>query len=304
MNISYIKFTLQFISALLFILFLYNKIDIVPKNQLLNDQAIGISEKMIQSAGDHELAPGYDQQNKARVLLMGTFHFANLGFDYVKTDQIDVMNEINQLYLTQLAERIASFNPTGVLLEYGPGDDEQVNAEYQEYLNGNFVLPANEMYQLGFRVAKAAGLKEVHGYDERDIHWQAQPMLDLMNDKYPEVQKAFQHKIDDLTDALNQDHARKSLKELLFDHNDPERDRYNKALYIITNSVGAGVTFEGADAAASWWHRNFRMYANIQKHATPGSKIFVLGGQGHTAIFRDLLNLDDAREETAIHDYL
>ena len=87
-----------------------------------------------------------------------------------------------------------------------------------------------------------------------------------------------------------------SLARLLQLGNDPERDRENKALYMATNAVDAGGGFAGADASASWWHRNFRMYANVQKAASPGRRVLVVGGQGHTAILKDLLAIDGERE--------
>ena len=43
------------------------------------------------------------------------------------------------------------------------------------------------------------------------------------------------------------------------------------------------VPASGADASASWWQRNFRMYALIQQHAQPGARDIAIGGQGHTA---------------------
>ncbi|MGH1467503.1 MAG: 2-thiouracil desulfurase family protein [Bdellovibrionales bacterium] len=46
---------------------------------------------------------------------------------------------------------------------------------------------------------------------------------------------------------------------------------------------------EGSD---SWWHRNFRMMAHIQKHVNSGERVLVLGGQGHIAVIRSLLGLD------------
>jgi hypothetical protein len=72
----------------------------------------------------------------------------------------------------------------------------------------------------------------------------------------------------------------------------------------MTNSAGAGTNFSGADAAASWWHRNFRMYANIQKLATPDTRLIVIGGQGHTAILKDLLKFDSERQAVDIVPFL
>ena len=47
-----------------------------------------------------------------------------------------------------------------------------------------------------------------------------------------------------------------------------------------------------------------RMYANIRKHARAGERVLVLGGQGHVAILRDLLELDADRQAVDIREYL
>ena len=68
--------------------------------------------------------------------------------------------------------------------------------------------------------------------------------------------------------------------------------------------MGAGENYVGADASASWWHRNFRMYANIQKHAQPGERVLAIGGQGHTAILKDLLAIDRDRVAVDVRPYI
>ena len=86
--------------------------------------------------------------------------------------------------------------------------------------------------------------------------------------------------------------------------NDSDRDALNRSLYILTNHVGDDDSFVGADAAASWWHRNFRMYALVQRYAQPGERVLVIGGQGHTAILRLLLADDRDREAVDVRPYL
>ncbi|MFC3192888.1 DUF5694 domain-containing protein [Marinicella sediminis] len=228
----------------------------------------------------------------ARVMLMGTFHFDSPGLDVVKTEHINVMDETSQTYLIRLSERIAATHPTVVLLEFNPASHEKINDEYQQYLAGNFTLPANEIYQLGFRVAKLAGLREVHSFDEREVHWQGQRLMDHLSNHEPEVMQQLQQKIAEVTAEMQADHQSLSLQQLLVKNNEAKTDQHNMDFYLYTNAVGAGQDFVGADATASWWHRNFRMYAKMQQHASPGARLFVLGGQGHTAILRQLLNID------------
>lgn len=94
------------------------------------------------------------------------------------------------------------------------------------------------------------------------------------------------------------------LAQLLALANDPARDALNKGIYLRTNAVDAGGSFVGADAAASWWHRNFRMYANIQKAAARDHRVLVVAGQGHTAVLKDLLAADDQRHARDVRAYI
>ena len=96
-------------------------------------------------------------EQPAQVMLFGTFHFKDAGLDLVKNEDFDVLSEESQEYLQGLAGRLQSFKPTRVLLEYSPENDEKINERYRQYLAGEFELPANEIYQLGFRIAKLAG---------------------------------------------------------------------------------------------------------------------------------------------------
>ena len=98
-------------------------------------------------------------------MLLGTFHFDNPGLDAVKYTPIDVMQPEQQAYVVALSERLARFAPTKVLLEYADDADEKINRRYRDYLAGKFELPRNEVYQVGFRVAKLMGHTRVYGFD-------------------------------------------------------------------------------------------------------------------------------------------
>jgi hypothetical protein len=248
--------------------------------------------------------PAYPQQSgNSQVMLFGTFHFANPGKDAVKTEQINVMTEENQAYLAGLSERIAAFKPTHVLIECEPAVSEKYQTEFNSYLGGNEPLGSNENYQLGFRVAKLAGLSGVTCYNA-SYDWKAEQLFEYMSTQDQATKQEFDAEIARITAKKTADHQNLTLKQLLNSSNDPSADAVNKNLYLMTNVVGAGAGFEGADAAASWWQRNFRMYANIQKVAVPGSKVVVFGGQGHTAILKDLLADDLQRTAEPVIPYL
>jgi hypothetical protein len=239
----------------------------------------------------------------AQVMLIGTFHFANPGKDVVKVSDIDVFDEESQQYLKEFSQRLAAFRPTRVLLEYNPENEELINQRYRDYLAGNYDLGSNEIYQLGFRIAEVAGLKGVQSFDHRELNWEAEPMFEYAKQHdSPEIAT-----LNELLkrETIEEEKARASmaLRGLLMRSNDPEKDRENMDLYLATNAIGAGDGYSGADASASWWQRNFRMYANIQKLAKQGERIIVIGGSGHTAILKQLLDIDQRLVGIEVNGY-
>jgi hypothetical protein len=141
-------------------------------------------------------------------------------------------------------------------------------------------------------------------FDEDTIGWNSQPMFEYIGKNDPETNKALETMYATLSAQADEEQSTLSLPRLLRLANDPARDAFNKGLYLRTNDVDAGRSFAGADASASWWHRNFRMYANIQKAAAPGRRVIAVAGQGHTAILKDLLADDAQREGEAVAGYL
>ncbi len=239
-----------------------------------------------------------------QVMLIGTFHFSNPGNDVVKVRDFDVFSDESQAYLQAFAERLAAFKPTQILLEYNPDNETGINRRYTEYLAGNYKLEANEIYQLGFRTARLSGLTAVQSFDHRELNWEAEAMFAYAKQHDSPGMTEFDAMIADITRQEDAARASMDLRQLLQRCNDPALDRTNMNLYLATNSIGAGDGWAGADASASWWQRNFRMYANIQKAARPGERIIVIGGQGHTAILKTFLATDKRLQAVPVDDYL
>ena len=244
------------------------------------------------------------QDQPAEVLLFGVFHFANPGRDVVRVDQIDVSTPENQAYLEALAERLCAFKPTIILLELDRARESEMQSQLDAYLADRLELGTNETHQIGLRVAKACGVKKLYGFDESEVGWNAEPLFEYLENSAPDVLKAFNNEIARFQEGEAAAHRELSLRELLIRTNDTEQDRMNKDLYLLTNAAGAGFGFEGADATARWWHRNIRMYANIQRYAAAGERVLVVAGSGHTAILRDFLEIDGRISARDIRPYL
>jgi Family of unknown function (DUF5694) len=246
----------------------------------------------------------HGKDSAAEVLLFGVFHFANPGKDVVRVDQIDVSTPKSQAYLAKLAQRLCEFRPTAILLEFDSAGEPEMRKQFEDYRDGKMKLGHNEIYQIGFRVAEACGVDKMYGFDENKIGWNSEPLFKYLSESAPEKLAAFNAAIAQVQADEAAAHKALGLRELLIRANDAKLDRLNKDLYLLTNAAGAGRSFEGADATASWWHRNFRMYGNIQRYATPGQRVLVVAGQGHVAIFRDLVKIDQRIIARDIRPYL
>jgi hypothetical protein len=243
------------------------------------------------------------QAQPAQIMFLGVFHFDNPGRDAVRYRALDVMQPQSQAYLVQFAQRLAKFAPTKVLLEYPEAKDAAINQQYTNYLAGReSELPRNEIYQLGFRVARLAGLVRVHSFDTPAPAQEEKLWEYLSSD--PEANSKLMALIESESKRLQELHDTKSLKDILALSNSEGEDRRNKGFYMLLNPVGVDQgLFHGADASANWWHRNLRMYALIQRHAVAGERVLVIAGSGHTAVLREFLRADSERVEEPVLDY-
>lgn len=241
---------------------------------------------------------------KGEVLLLSTFHFQNPSLDAVKNRVHNVSQKESQEYLDKLSQRLSEWEPTKVLLEYNPNSQQKINGRLQSYLTkDNFELSLSEVEQIGFRVAKRSGLNKVNSFDNRETPWLSEDLLEEI-DQYPIIKNKFEKAISEMSERETRVHSNYELRDILIHYNSREMDHVNKSLYLLTNQVGAEGSFSGANAAASWWHRNFKMLAIIQKYAKEGERVLVVGGQGHIAVIRELIAHDSDIKIIEVKNYL
>lgn len=237
----------------------------------------------------------------ARVLLMGSFHFANPGLDAVKAPVTDVTTPAHQAWLDVLATRVVErFAPTDVLVECTAGEQAGFDARLADWVAGRRGLGVNEIEQIGMRVARLAGLQRMTCFDQREVNWEGDALMAHLEQHDAATRAQMQALVGELSQREADEQATLPLPALMRLTNSPERDRENRGIYLLTNAVDAGGSYAGAEAASSWWRRNFHMYGNVQKAAAPGRRVFVLAGSGHIAVMRQMLADDRAREAVDI----
>jgi len=72
-----------------------------------------------------------------------------------------ILSPKRQAEIIEVAKSLKKFQPTQIALEVL----KRLNKEYRSYLNGNFQLTANEIHQIGFRLAEEMKIERLHASD-------------------------------------------------------------------------------------------------------------------------------------------
>lgn len=237
---------------------------------------------------------------KAELLFLGAFHFDDQGLDtYKPRFKVDVNSPQRQREIESLVTQLAAFKPTIVAVEQLPSKQAQLDSLYAAYKRGEYQLGTNEVYQLGFRLARVAGLERVHAAD-------AEARSYLTEDQARDTVQALGLNMDSVMRAIESDPWSARYRQLyshddsmktvrpLAEHvlyiNSAERVRIGHGAYLVGSfKLGPNAHYLGVDDATQWYNRNLRIFSNLQ-HVTkgPSERIVLIIGAGHLPILRFL----------------
>ncbi len=227
----------------------------------------------------------------ARVLVLGTYHFANPGLDVVKTDVADILSAEKQAEIRDVVEAIARFGPTKVAVEQLPAAAPRLDTLYQAYRGGRHALQRDETEQLGFRLAGIFDHDRVFPVDHRG-EFPFGVVMQYAQEHDPAFIALVQREIARITAEANRQQKEYTIGRILRLANDPEKLARDHGMYMRFARVGAGDNYVGADLVAKWYDRNIRIFSNLQRIAEPGDRIVLLIGSGHAPILRELITYD------------
>lgn len=258
---------------------------------------------MAQSADAEKLADELTREIReaqrgpqAEVLILGSFHFNDPGLDDFKPEhEIDVFAEKTQREIEAIAKALAKFKPTRVAIERKPDLAERLQQEYDAYRAGDFQLPANELYQIGFRVAAEAGHPRVYPVDAPGRAYQ--PYVDIgefaqQHDLRQLQRQPYQSLYTKMWRRLDELKLEHPLRTHLLLLNEPEMLRVQHGVYLQRSiAVSANGEYPGADGFVSqWYNRNIRIFANVQRMLEEDEeRILMIFGAGHVPILRQLV---------------
>jgi len=249
------------------------------------------------------ITAAHAQQSKTRVMVLGVYHFANPNADVVKSDFPDHLSDKKQQEIAEVLARLAKFNPTKIVVERTP-EDTGVQDNYRSYLAGTYKLAANETEQIGFRLAKQLGHKQVYLCDHR-VGMDIDAVIKAANEsgnKY--FLDQFQKTIGEVT-AMQKREAQMTVLDALIELNEPALQTRTREFYLQLARVRSKDGFVGADVLATWYQRNFRILTNIFGTIdSTQDRILVIFGQGHAPYLRDGISSSQDLQLIEPNDYL
>jgi len=247
-------------------------------------------------------APAYAQQ-PARVMVLGTYHFANPGLDIVNTPAADVMTAEKQAEIAAVLDALAAFAPTRVAVEVRAERQSWLDSLYVEYRAGRHELGPNEVFQLGFRLAARLGSERVYAVDHRgDFPFGAVMAHAEAHD--PAFVAHFGQLAGRLAAENDSLQRTATVGEILRYLNEPGYVAWGHAEYVRMAAVGAGDGYAGSDLLAAWYARNIRIFADLARLAGPGERVLAIVGAGHAAILRELIESARGMELVEPAEYL
>jgi hypothetical protein len=273
----------------------------------------------------------------AQIMLLGTFHFQDRGLDAYKPQlDVDILSPQRQQEVTDVVERLARFQPAKIAIERRPERQAEIDQEYRAYLGDAFPLPGDEVYQLGFQLAKRLGHASIHCVDAWGRYYE--PPLDLeayaANRTTRELQQllAEQFDFDPFRDLMtyarehgqeallaqwqialqkagesgDQAKTQRTLRETLLLGNREEHIWRSHHPYLVGPfKIGVGNEYPGVDYVAAWYSRNLRIFANLQRlREAADDRILLIIGAGHLPILRHCVLTSPEYALVEVHDYL
>jgi len=244
---------------------------------------------------DFKTAKDFFPEEKAQVLVVGTFHFDYPGLDahqIEEKDKVDVLKEPKKSEVTELVDYIKKFKPTKIAIE--ATTQWKATEKLNKYKNGEYREERDERFQLGMRIANDLGLDTLFTIDASTMAQDIEKLDSLYSAK---LWKDFDFKSDDPYEVyVNKWFEAKdkmAIKMNLLDYfkliNNRESHQYGYGTYLIGDFKLDNE--RGADILSFWWYnRNVRIFRKMQTIVeSPKDRILVIFGNGHAAVLRQLI---------------
>jgi len=248
-------------------------------------------------------------KQKIKIMLVGTYHFANPGQDKFNTKVDDYGTPERQQQIQEVNNALAKFKPEKIFLESNIKYQNEADAHFQQYKEGKVDITGkmiNERLQIGEKLAKQLNNKHIYAADAGG-EWLGKEVERYADSANLGYYKKFVKMFGEYITYYNHYIATHTVKENLEYLNRPEELlNHNHMMYnYVFPRIGAGDNYIGAELVGEWYKRNVKIYANILKNVSPTDKqVMVLFGSGHIYILKQLFKDNPDFEVIEANTYL
>ncbi len=225
------------------------------------------------------------------LLVLGVPHLANHHRDIINSNVENVLTPARQREMVRLVTALAATRPNHVAVEWSATKQSTLDERYAAYRAGRYVLSADEIDQIGLRLAAMLNLPRVDAvnwleeapgtnadYDYGkwlDAHGRSGELAELTADGQRRVA------------ALEKLNRCRPIVDWLRDLNTPAYVAWDDGLNYSLATFGDAVANPGAAWVGTWHARNLRITANLRRVAgAPGDRIIAVFGTGHAGLLR------------------
>ncbi len=257
---------------------------------------------------------GQTSNNKIKIILLGTFHF-NQSLDSTSKLHSNLFSVKRQQELTEIIDKLVKQKPDKIFLEFSPKDQKYYDDIYNDYVNGKeperLRTKANEIFQLGMKTAKRAGLKNVIGinYQPQELAEKGYKPLNIADKALQDLYIAIGN-FEDSTKSNAQFYdlafpqrqpkqdsllQKTTLTDFILQLNDSKRqqfEEYNNWNYFY--SIGKD-NMNATDYVGTFWYgANVRNYNNVlrQVDIEKDKCYLIIYGSSHISFLKYLFTMN------------
>jgi hypothetical protein len=244
-----------------------------------------------------------EEGKRAEVLVLGIYHMANPGHDVFNMEADDVLTPKRQQEIAELAAALKKFKPTKIAVEHD--SQGKLNERYAKYLAGQYVLTANEIDQIGLRLAKDLGHTAIYAVDA-DGDFPFQRVIDYAKATGQSAKlEATMGEIGEMVKAQSEYLKTHTVLGTLLSMNSDAKVAQDVGFYYLQARYGEPGDYAGPDLLAEWYRRNVRIYNNVIKLvATPEDRVLVIFGAGHLGWLRQDFAADPTLRLRKLEDFV
>jgi protein-L-isoaspartate O-methyltransferase len=228
----------------------------------------------------------FGQAEPVQVMVLGTYHMDNPGQDLVNVRAADVLTPQRQAELAAVAEALTKFKPTVVAVERVTAAPGYVDENYARFKDADLAAKRDERVQIGYRVARAAGLSAVHGIDEQPSAGEPDyfPFDKMQASAHARGQDAalasLLEQAGRMVAEFGATQEKSTVARLLRAAND-EHGLADPSFYYSLLNLDVGEDQAGAELVGYWYMRNAKIVAKLCDVVRRGDRVLVLFGAGH-----------------------